>query len=68
MSKPKPPAQQGRLKTAVGAAAQAAGFSIRHLPGVLGPVLVAYGLGTAWAPLGWIALGGFLLAADRRIQ
>lgn len=67
MSKAKPTGQQGRLSSVVGVLAQAAGFGVRHLPGLLGPLLVAYGLGMAWAPLGWIALGGFLLLADRRI-
>lgn len=51
-----------------GTAAAGAGYSLRLLPGVAGPVLVAYGLWLAWAPLGFIALGGFLLWADRRMS
>lgn len=67
MSKPKRPPLRDRLRTAAGAAAETAGICLRHLPGIGGPLLVSYGLGTAWSPLGWIALGAFLLLADRRI-
>jgi hypothetical protein len=54
-------------RTAVGHAAAGAGHAARVGPGVLGPALVAYGLWLAWAPLGLIALGVFLLLADRRM-
>jgi len=54
------------LKTA-GAAAAGAGTGLRLLPGVAGPLLASYGLWLAWAPLGFMALGGFLLWADRRM-
>ena len=56
-----------RRQNAVGGAAAAAGFCVRVGPGVAGPLLVAYGLWLAWAPLGFIAGGGFLLLADRRM-
>ena len=58
---------RGRSSSAAGAAAAAAGFSLRALPGVAGPLLVAYGSWLAWAPLGYLVLGGFLLWADRRM-
>lgn len=67
MRKPKRTALRDRLRTAAGAAAQAAGLCLRHLPGIGGPLLVSYGLWIAWAPLGFVALGAFLLMADRRI-
>lgn len=50
-----------------GAAAAGAGLGVRTLPGVAGPLLIAYGLWLAWSPLGYMALGGFLLLADRRM-
>ncbi len=56
-----------RGRAAAGRAAEAAGFCLRAGPGVLGPFLVAYGLWLAWAPLGFVALGAFLLLADRRM-
>jgi hypothetical protein len=71
MSKPKPKPKRQRWRerwqTAAGAAAAAVGFCLRMVPGVMGPLLVAYGLWLAWAPLGFIALGAFLVLADRRI-
>ncbi|MFI6274300.1 hypothetical protein [Streptomyces sp. NPDC050988] len=67
MDKPKRTPLRDRLRAAAGTAAEAAGFSLRHLPGVGGPLFVSYGLWLAWAPLGFIALGAFLLVADRRI-
>lgn len=39
----------------------------RGFPGVAGPLLVAVGLGMAWLPLGVIAAGAILWAADWRI-
>lgn len=39
----------------------------RGLPGVLGPLLVAVGLGLAWLPLGVIAAGAILWAVDWRM-
>lgn len=40
----------------------------RLVPAVMGPLLIAYGLGLAWRPLGFIAMGAFLLWADRNIR
>lgn len=40
----------------------------RLVPAVAGPLLIAYGLGMAWRPLGFIAMGAFLLWADRNIR
>jgi hypothetical protein len=37
------------------------------VPGVLGAVLVAAGLGLIYPPLSLIALGGFLLLLDWRL-
>jgi|GEM_PF-2972478 len=49
-------------------AAGAAGTTVRWagqvLPGVVGPVLVAVGLGMIWTPLGVIAAGAALWAYD----
>lgn len=63
--------EQGRLRrwwqAATGAAAAGAGTGLRLGPGVLGPLLVSYGLWLAWAPLGFVAMGAFLIAVDRRI-
>lgn len=56
-----------RWLAVVGAAAAGAGHGVRTLPGVAGPLLIAYGLWLAWSPLGYVALGGFLLWADRRM-
>lgn len=56
-----------RWLAVAGAAAAGAGLGVRTLPGLAGPLLVSYGLGLAWDPLGYIALGGFLLWADRRM-
>ncbi|MFJ1664813.1 hypothetical protein ACIOK4_00200 [Streptomyces bottropensis] len=69
MSKPKP--KRGRWrerwKHAAGAAAETVARCLRVGPGLTGPFLVSYGLWLAWAPLGFIAAGAFLLLADRRI-
>lgn len=39
----------------------------RGFPGVVGPMLVAVGLGMAWLPLGIVAAGAILWAVDWRI-
>jgi len=39
----------------------------RGVPGVVGPLLVAVGLGLAWLPLGVVAAGGILWAVDLRL-
>lgn len=54
-------------RATVGRVAAAAGYAARVGPGALGALSVAYGLWLAWVPLGWVALGGFLLLADRRM-
>ncbi|MFF0598067.1 hypothetical protein [Streptomyces antibioticus] len=56
-----------RALSAAGTAAAGAGLGVRTLPGVAGPLLISYGLWLAWPPLGFIAGGGFLLWADRRM-
>lgn len=56
-----------RWRAAAGRAAGAAGLCLRAAPGVLGAFLVAYGLWLVWVPLGFVALGAFLLLADRRM-
>lgn len=64
-----------RIRAAAGAAAgwaavaagRLVGGLARGLPGVAGPLLVAYGLWLAWVPLGFIAGGVLLLAVDRRV-
>lgn len=48
-------------------AAELAGRALRAsrgLPGIVGPLLVAVGLGMAWLPLGVIAAGAALWAWD----
>lgn len=62
-------AKSGRKRgqAVAGRAAEAAGVCLRAAPAVLGPLLVAYGLWLAWAPLGFAGLGAFLLLADRRM-
>ncbi len=40
----------------------------RLVPAVAGPLFIAYGLGLAWRPLGFIGIGAFLLWADRNIR
>ena len=55
------------LDAAVVVAATAAGHAVRSLPGAGGALSVSYGLWLAWEPLGFIALGGFLLLVDRRV-
>lgn len=49
------------------AAADRAGMVTRTLPGAAGALMLAYGLGQAWAPLFWCTLGLFALAIDRKI-
>ncbi len=60
-------AKRGRGRAAAGRAAEIAGVCLRVGPGLCGAVLVAYGLWLAWAPLGFVVLGVFLLLADRRL-
>lgn len=69
MHKPtrKPGRWRERWRSTVGAAAETAARCLRVGPGLLGPLLVSYGLWLAWVPLGFIAFGAFLLLADRRI-
>ena len=40
---------------------------MKFVPGVLGAVLIVAGCALILPPLGVIAVGGFLLAIDRRI-
>jgi hypothetical protein len=54
----------GRLAVA---AADRAGTVTRTLPGAAGALMLAYGLGQAWAPLFWCTLGLFALAIDRKV-
>jgi hypothetical protein len=49
---------------AVGAVRRSA--AVRSVPGAVGAVAVAVGLGQIYHPLLWIAAGGFLLLLDRR--
>lgn len=63
------------LLVLAGAIGTAAGFLLdkapkvaRLVPAVAGPLLIAYGLGLAWRPLGFMAMGVFLLWADRNIR
>lgn len=48
-----------------------AGVALRHIaftgPSLGGAVLVSYGLSEIYNPLGWIAGGLFILAADRKL-
>lgn len=55
------------LSQVTGYAAERFGSVLRTLPGVLGALLISYGLYLAWLPLGFIAAGGFLLLIDRRV-
>lgn len=52
-------------------AAEVAGVALgrlaRGVPGVLGPLLVAVGLGVAWLPLGLVSAGAILWLVDLRI-
>ncbi|GGN40507.1 hypothetical protein FHR83_007023 [Actinoplanes campanulatus] len=54
----------GRIATLAGALVGKIG---RGLPGIGGPLLVAFGLWLAWAPLGFIFAGLALWALDRRV-
>lgn len=57
-----------RIRLAFAAVAgRLVGAAGRTLPGVAGSLLVCYGLWLAWAPLGFVAAGAFLLLLDRRI-
>lgn len=56
-----------RLAAAAGYVARCATKYGASAPGVGGAGCVVYGLGSAWAPLGWLAAGGFLLMLDRRL-
>lgn len=49
-------------------AAVIAGLTVRNVPEAAGALLIAYGLGLAWRPLGFIALGGFLLLSGRKLS
>lgn len=61
-------ARLGRLpKRAAAPAGRVARVALVAATGVGGPLLVCVGLGLAWGPLGFIAAGVFLLAADRRL-
>lgn len=53
---------------AVGHFAAAAGRATRTVPGIGGALLVCYGLGLAWEPLGYVAAGAFLLFVDWRTR
>ncbi|WP_432247703.1 hypothetical protein ACRAR1_07080 [Streptomyces sanyensis] len=59
--------RSSRIHRVLGALAEAAGRMARVAPGVAGAALVSYGVWTAWAPLGLVCAGGFLLLLDRRI-
>lgn len=60
-------AKRNGWRAAAGRAAEAAGVGVRAGPGLVGALFVSYGLWLAWAPLGFVAMGGFLLMADRRM-
>ncbi|MCW6010326.1 hypothetical protein K1W54_38125 [Micromonospora sp. CPCC 205371] len=45
-----------------------AGLTVRNLPEAVGALLVSYGLGLAWNPLGYMAAGGFLLLMGRKLS
>lgn len=48
-------------------AAEVAGHTVRSVPAAGGVLLTCYGLWLAWAPLGFIGGGGFLLLLDRKV-
>jgi hypothetical protein len=60
-----------RAKTSGERAAELTGAALRTVGrgffGVMGPLVIAVGFWMAWPPLGVIALGLTLLAADRRV-
>jgi len=60
-----------RWDAALGSAADVAGALVRNvgrgLPGIGGPLLIAYGLYEVYRPLGFICAGVFLLLLDRRV-
>lgn len=39
----------------------------RSIPGVVGPLMVVYGLYLVWPPLAWIAAGSLVWLFDRRV-
>lgn len=47
--------------------ASVAGTVARLAPGVLGPLLIVAGVALVYLPAAFVALGGFLLAVDRRL-
>lgn len=57
-----------RWDAALGRAATAAGWVVgrigRSLPGVVGPLLVCYGIHEIYEPAAYIAAGAFLLVID----
>jgi hypothetical protein len=59
------------LRRVIGAIAATSGTLLRHTvtkgPGVLGAVLVTYGLGQIYQPLLFLSAGIWLLLIDRRI-
>lgn len=63
---------RSRSQAALGRLAELAGVAVRQigrgLPGIAGPLLICWGLGLAWLPLGLIAAGTFLLLLDRRVS
>lgn len=60
-------AARTRPRLAAARLAVLAGLTVRNLPEAAGALLVAYGLGLAWRPLGFIAVGGFLLLTGRKL-
>lgn len=58
----------GAIGAAVGFLLDKAPKAARFVPAVAGPLLIAYGFGLAWRPLGFMAMGAFLLWADRNIR
>lgn len=60
-----------RLTEVAGKAAEVTGAAVgrvgRSVPGVAGPLAIAYGCHEIYSPLGWIVAGGFLLLLDRRV-
>lgn len=58
----------GALGTLLGMLLTGSREVARIIPGVLGALLVSYGLFEAWRPLGLVAAGLFLIAADRYVR
>lgn len=59
------PSWIGRLPEIAGTASRSL---IRTVPGAVGAVLIAFGLGEIYRPLFWLAVGAALLLVDRRVQ